>query len=165
MFPNANNNYPIRSEGYFVSRPGSATKCKARKTEIPKQKIKHPRVTSRGHFAIIFIIIVNPLRVVGAPQMILQLVFSIFPCSPLPSGKCRTPGLYIPLCCLPTSSSVCLVHHFLSKPIPPAKVYSTREGDPTASPTADSYNYSYYPDVVLHNWRPLPKRFTVQKRD
>ena len=45
-----------------------------------------------------FIIIINPLtaRVVGAPQMILQPVFSIFPCSPLPSGTCRTPGLSIP---------------------------------------------------------------------
>ena len=44
---------------------------------------------------IIIIIIINPLtaRVVGAPQMILQPVFSIFPCSPLPSGTCRTPGL------------------------------------------------------------------------
>ena len=41
-----------------------------------------------------FIIIINPLtaRVVGAPQMILQPVFSIFPCSPLPSGTCRTPA-------------------------------------------------------------------------
>ena len=43
----------------------------------------------------IIIIIINALtaRVVGAPQMILQPVFSIFPCSPLPSGTCRTPGL------------------------------------------------------------------------
>ena len=40
-----------------------------------------------------FIIIINPLtaRVVGAPQMILQPDFSIFPCSSLPSGTCRTP--------------------------------------------------------------------------
>ena len=30
-------------------------------------------------------------------------------CSPLPSGTWRTPGLSIPWCCLPTSSSVCLV--------------------------------------------------------
>ena len=52
------------------------------------------------------IISINPLtaRVVGAPQMIFQPVFSIFPCSPLPSGTCRTPGLSIPCCCLPTSS-------------------------------------------------------------
>ena len=50
----------------------------------------------------LIIIIINPLtaRVVGAPQMILQPVFSIFPCSPLPSGTCRTPGLSIPWCCL-----------------------------------------------------------------
>ena len=47
---------------------------------------------------VIIIIIINPLtaRVVGAPRMILQPVFSIFPCSPLPSGTCRTPGLSIP---------------------------------------------------------------------
>ena len=45
-------------------------------------------------------IIINPLtvRVVGAPQMILQPVFSIFPWSPLPSGTCRTPGLSIHKC-------------------------------------------------------------------
>ena len=41
--------------------------------------------------------------------MISQPVFSIFACSLLPSGNCRTPGLSIPWCCLPTSSSVCLV--------------------------------------------------------
>ena len=46
--------------------------------------------------------------------MISQPVFSIFPCSPLPSGTCRTPGLSIPWCCLPTSSSVCLVFFPLS---------------------------------------------------
>ena len=60
--------------------------------------------------------IINPLtaRVVWAPQVILQPVFSIFPCSPLPSGTCRTPGLSIPRYCLPTSSSVCLVFFPLS---------------------------------------------------
>ena len=65
---------------------------------------------------IILIIIINPLtaRVVGAPQIILQPIFSIFPCSPLPSGTWRTPGLSIPWCCLPTSSSVGLVFFPLS---------------------------------------------------
>ena len=64
----------------------------------------------------IIIIIINPLtaRVIGTPQMILQPVFSIFSCSPLPSGTCRTPGLFIPWCCLPTSSFVCLVFFSLS---------------------------------------------------
>ena len=59
----------------------------------------------------IIIIIINPLtmRVAGAPQMILQPVFSIFPCSTLPSGTCQTPGLSIPWCCLPTPCFVCLV--------------------------------------------------------
>ena len=33
--------------------------------------------------------------------MILQRVFSIFPCSPLPSGTCRTPGLSIPYVVFP----------------------------------------------------------------
>ena len=62
------------------------------------------------------IIIISPLtaRVVWAPQTILQPVFSFFPCSPLPSGICRTPGLYIPWYCLPTSSSVWLVFFPLS---------------------------------------------------
>ena len=68
------------------------------------------------HFLIIIIIIINALtaRVVGAPQMILQPVFSIFPCSALPSGTWPTPGLSVPRCCLPTSSSVCLVFFPLS---------------------------------------------------
>ena len=53
-------------------------------------------------------------KVVGAPQIISQPVSSIFPCSPLPSGACRTPGLSISRCCLPTTSSVCLVFFPLS---------------------------------------------------
>ena len=41
----------------------------------------------------IIIIFIYPLpaRVDGAPKMISQPVFSIFPCSPLPSGTWRTP--------------------------------------------------------------------------
>ena len=60
---------------------------------------------------VIIIIIIYPLtaRVAGAPQMIPQSVSSIFLCSLMPSGTWRTPGLSIPWCCLPTSSSVCLV--------------------------------------------------------
>ena len=54
------------------------------------------------------------MRVVWAPQMILQPVFSIFPCSPLPSGTCRTPGLSIPWCCLPATSFVRVVFFPLS---------------------------------------------------
>ena len=48
---------------------------------------------------------IDPLTawVVGAPQMI-----------SLPSGTWRTPELSIPWCCLPTSSSVCLVFFPLS---------------------------------------------------
>ena len=53
-------------------------------------------------------------RVIGAQQMISQPVSSIFLCSPLPSGTWRTLGLSIPCCCLPTSSSVCLVFFPLS---------------------------------------------------
>ena len=65
---------------------------------------------------IIIIIIIYPLsaRVVGAPQMISPPVSPIFPCSPLPPGTWRTPGLSIPWCCLPTSSSLCLVFFPLS---------------------------------------------------
>ena len=54
-------------------------------------------------------------RVVGAQQMISQPVSSSFPRSPLPSGTRQIPGLSIPRCCLPTSSSVCLVFFPLSK--------------------------------------------------
>ena len=53
-------------------------------------------------------------RAVGAQQVISQPVSSIFPCSLLPSGTWRTPDLSIPWCCLPTSSSVCLVFFPLS---------------------------------------------------
>ena len=47
---------------------------------------------------LLLLLLINPLtaRVVGAPQMILQPVSSIFPGSPLPSGTCRTPDLSIP---------------------------------------------------------------------
>ena len=64
----------------------------------------------------IIIIIVYPLsaRAVGTPQMISQPVSSIFLSSPLPSGTWRTPGLSIPWCCLPISSSVSLVFFPLS---------------------------------------------------
>ena len=62
------------------------------------------------------IIIIYPLtmRVGGAPRMISQPVSSIFPCSHLPSGTWRTPGLSTSWCCLPISSSVCLVYFPLS---------------------------------------------------
>ena len=64
----------------------------------------------------IIIITIYPVtvRVVGAPQMISQPVSSILSCSPLPSGTWWTPGLSIPWCCLPTTSSVCLVFFPLS---------------------------------------------------
>ena len=53
-------------------------------------------------------------RVVRAPQMTSQPVSSILPCSPLLSGIWRTPGLSIPWCCLPTTSSIFLVFFPLS---------------------------------------------------
>ena len=52
--------------------------------------------------------------IVAAPQMISQPVSSTFPCSPSLSGTWRTPGMSIPRCCLPTSSSVYLVFFPLS---------------------------------------------------
>ena len=50
----------------------------------------------------------------GTTDDISQPVSSILLCSPLPSGAWPTPGLSIPWCCLPTSSSVCLVFFPLS---------------------------------------------------
>ena len=55
----------------------------------------------------------HDMRVVGHHSW-LHNQFPIFLCSPLPSGTCRTPGLYIPWCCLLTSSSVWLVFFPLS---------------------------------------------------
>ena len=47
-------------------------------------------------------------RVVWAPQMISQPVSSIFPCSPLRSGTCRTPGLSIHSLMLSSHIVLCL---------------------------------------------------------
>ena len=49
-----------------------------------KPKYPQPEKNSNSHF-------IYPLtaRVVWAPQKISQPVFSIFPCSPLPSGSCQ----------------------------------------------------------------------------
>ena len=76
-----------------------------------KQNVFQALTSVSETYLIIIIIIINPLtaRVLGAPQMILQPVSSNFPCSPLTSGTWRTPGLSVPWCCLPISSSVCLV--------------------------------------------------------
>ena len=64
-------------------RASSATRSR---THITREKIMYNNI---------IIIIINPLtaRVVGAPQMISQPVFSMFPCSPPPSGTCRIPDL------------------------------------------------------------------------
>ena len=64
----------------------------------------------RGTICVI-ITTIYPLtaRVVGAPQIISQPVFSIFPCSPLPSGTCRT-HLFLCLPCLfPSFTVLCKV--------------------------------------------------------
>ena len=80
------------------------------------KKVKVSNLVQLGRPQAKFIIIINPLtmRVVGAPQIISQPVSSIFLISLLPSGTWWTPGLSIPLCCLPTSSSVCPVFFALS---------------------------------------------------
>ena len=70
----------------------------------------------RFNIIIINVNIIYPstARAVGAPQMISQPLSSHFPCSLLPSGTLQTPGLSIPSCCRPTSSSVCIVFFPLS---------------------------------------------------
>ena len=87
----------------------------ARKT-TSKNKGDHQQDKGDTQQIISIIIIIYSLnvRVIGAPQMISQPFSSIFPCSPLPSGTWQTPGLSIPWCCLPISSSVCLVFFPLS---------------------------------------------------
>ena len=61
-------------------------------------QLTYPKISLQLTYPNIIIIIINPLtvRVVGAPQTILQPVFSIFPCSPLPSGTCQTPACPYP---------------------------------------------------------------------
>ena len=66
-----------------------------------------------GDLITITIITLLTTRVTGAPLMISWPVSSIFPCSPLPSGIWRTPGLSIAWC-LSTCSFVCLVFFPLS---------------------------------------------------
>ena len=68
---------------------------------IDRNCIKKERKIQYHHL----IIYLLTARVVGAPQMILQPVFSIYPCSPLPSGTWQTPGPSIPRCRPATSSS------------------------------------------------------------
>ena len=53
------------------------------------QGMDRPGVRQVPEGIIIIIIIPLTARVVGAPQIILQPVFSIFPCSPQPSGTCQ----------------------------------------------------------------------------
>ena len=71
--------------------------------------LKNPKY--KYNFCHIIIIMIYPLTttVVGAPRMISQPVSHIILCSLLLSGTWQTPGPSIPWCCLPTSSSVCLV--------------------------------------------------------
>ena len=79
---------------------------------------QHPMMQYAGISYIIVIIIMNiyPLtaRVAEAPQMISQPVSSIFPVLHCPLGLWQTPGMSIPLCCFPTSFSVCLIFFLLS---------------------------------------------------
>ena len=95
---------------YFWSKKKTPKKC------LPPEGPHQTMNKKLFHFIIISSSSSNPLtaKVNGAPQMISQPVFSISPCSLLPSGTCWTPGLSIPWCCLPTSSSVCLVFFSLS---------------------------------------------------
>ena len=70
-------------------------------TQTNKQTNKLSCAFVRSRFIIIIIIIIIiiyrlTVRIVGAPLMISQPVSSIFPCSPLPSGTWRSPGLSIP---------------------------------------------------------------------
>ena len=84
-----------------------AVKTRTINTAVPQSHFSVPIRMKQGHIFMKQVsseatIIINPLsaRVVWAPQMILQQVFSIFPCSSLPSGICRTPGpdvVFLPL--------------------------------------------------------------------
>ena len=63
------------------------------------------------------IIIINPLTAKvskGTTGDFATSFLHFSACYPLPSGTCQTPGLSIPWCCLPTSSSICIVFFPLS---------------------------------------------------
>ena len=92
---------------------GRKTPCRSGESNLRLRRVG-PMLYQLSY--IIMIIIIYPLtaRVVGAPQKISQPVSSSLPCSPLPFGTWRPPGLSIPWCRLPTSSSVCLVFFPLS---------------------------------------------------
>ena len=118
---------------FAVCRP----EAKKNKHHVLTGSLLMKRVMSvPGAAPIIIIIIINPFtaRVVGAPQMISQPISSIFPCSPLPSGTCRTPGLSIPrrlsphlFVCLPCllPLSPCLARWFWSDRINGRHVHTT----------------------------------------
>ena len=55
----------------------------------------------------------NPEGRLGTTDDFTTNFLRFFLCSPLPSGTWRTPSPSILWCCLPTSSSVCLVFFFL----------------------------------------------------
>ena len=90
---------------------------------LNRRSCSHRRSDRSGNLPVLnwrhdlHLIIIYPLtaRVAGALQIISLPVSSIFPRSPLSSGTWWTPGLSIPRCCLPTSSSVCLVFFPLSR--------------------------------------------------
>ena len=97
------------SVGWYIRSRKSKFNCAISTTTATEKN------EASGHFSH-RVIIIYPLtaRVVGAPQMISQPVSSILPCSPRHPWTWRTPGLSIPWCCLPTSSSVCLFFFPLS---------------------------------------------------
>ena len=73
----------------------------------------HSRLSSLSHYGLSSQLISSipepPARVVGHHKCFHNQIPPFFPCSPLPSGTWRTPGLYIP-----ASSFVCLVFFPLS---------------------------------------------------
>ena len=90
----------IFSEGPYILSGIVVRQCLIRSVAMKadRRRFSSPSENVQCLMRIIIIIIINPstARVVGVPQTILQPVFSIFPCSPLPSGTWRTPGLSIP---------------------------------------------------------------------
>ena len=95
----------VASQSHSVSFPpgwdtmGPGTRNKGRPPSLCVLFAFSPSpIVHQFHVQTLLLIIIYPLtaRVVGAPQMISQPVSSIFPCSPLPSETCQTPGLSIP---------------------------------------------------------------------
>ena len=106
----------------WIQKLSKAHKAKVTVTFLKEQNIQvlahppySPNLAPRDIWLLLLLLSLNREGRWGTTvDFATSFFLSIVPCSPLPSGTYRTPDLSIPWCCLPTSSSVCLVFFPLS---------------------------------------------------